>query len=275
MFTIKYKYLFLLSFLIGAQQAYSQRILSLEEAIATSLQNNYDIQLSKNDTMVLAIDYSYRNAVFLPSVSADASRIWNNNNQKIKLADGTERSASGVRSNNMQASLGLKWLLFDGMKMFITRDKLDLSIEAGSEKIKAQIIDKLAEVTRIYFAIARQKQLIKATDVQINLNKDRATLAQYKLEIGTGAKPDVLQSKVDLNERKAQKLQQETMAQQLKQQLLQAMNSQIKDSEFDISDSIPINQNLLFADINDSWENQNPYLQLAKKQIKIAELEVK
>ena len=194
MFTIKYKYLFLLSFLIGAQQAYSQRILSLEEAIATSLQNNYDIQLSKNDSMVLAIDYSYRNAVFLPSVSADASRIWNNNNQKIKLADGTERSASGVRSNNMQASLGLKWLLFDGMKMFITRDKLDLSIEAGSEKIKAQIIDKLAEVTRIYFAIARQKQLIKATDVQINLNKDRATLAQYKLEIGTGAKPDVLQS---------------------------------------------------------------------------------
>src|SRR6266498_2862764 len=44
----------------------AQRILTLEEAIANTLQKNYDIVLSKNDSAIAAIDYSYRNAAFIP-----------------------------------------------------------------------------------------------------------------------------------------------------------------------------------------------------------------
>ena len=51
---------------------YAQRILTVEEAVATALQNNYDIQLSRNDSIVAALDYSYRNVVFLPTLNGSA-----------------------------------------------------------------------------------------------------------------------------------------------------------------------------------------------------------
>ena len=62
-------------------QAGAQRLLTLEEAIATALKQNFDIQLSKNDSAVAALNYSYRNAAFLPRLNANAGTTWNNNKQ--------------------------------------------------------------------------------------------------------------------------------------------------------------------------------------------------
>ncbi|MCH5687574.1 TolC family protein [Niabella sp. W65] len=230
----------------------------LEEAIATALQNNYDIQIAKNDSLVAAIDYSYRNAVFLPVINADAARTFTNNNQRQTLADGTERKSNGIRSNNLQASVGLDWVLFDGFRMFATREKAAALVEAGSYTAKAQVINTIAQVVSTYYNIARQQQMIKATDVQIRLNNDRSRLAQYKLEIGSGAKPDVLQSKVDLNEQKALRMQQETSVAQLKQQLIQVMNSNIKEHEFAIPDTIPLNESIALGISRKDWKKPIP-----------------
>ena len=45
----------------------AQDSLTVEQAVAYALQNNYDILLSKNDSAVAAINYEYRNAVFFTS----------------------------------------------------------------------------------------------------------------------------------------------------------------------------------------------------------------
>lgn len=257
------------------RDAAAQRILTLEEAIATALQNNYDIQIAKNDSLVAAIDYSYRNAVFLPVINADAARTFTNNNQRQTLADGTERKSNGIRSNNLQASVGLDWVLFDGFRMFATREKAAALVETGSYTAKAQVINTIAQVVSTYYNIARQQQMIKATDVQIRLNNDRSRLAQYKLEIGSGAKPDVLQSKVDLNEQKALRMQQETSVAQLKQQLIQVMNSNIKEHEFAIPDTIPLNESIALGDIQEGLEKTNPDLLLARSNINVAKYTLK
>ncbi|MEE6187770.1 TolC family protein [Niabella digestorum] len=252
-----------------------QRVLTLEEAIATALQNNYDIQLARGDSLVAAIDYSYRNAVFLPSVNINAGATFNNNNQRQTLADGSERKSNNVRSNNIQGSLGLDWVLFDGLRMFATRDKVAALLESGAYSAKEQVINTVAQVINIYYNIARQQQLIKATDVQIELNEERANLAQYKLDIGSGTKPDVLQSKVDLNEQKALKMRQQTLVTQLKSQLLQVMNSKIQEHEFTIPDTIPLNFDITLGDVQDGLERTNPTLLRARSAIDIAEYELK
>ena len=78
-------------------------------------------------------------------------------------------------------------------------------------------------------------------------------------DIGSGAKPDVLQSKVDLNEQKALKMQQQTFIAQLKQQLIQAMNSKIQEHEFEIPDTIPLNFNIVLGDIQEGLEELIPH----------------
>ena len=105
-------------FLFTALRGGAQRMLSLEEAIATALQNNFDIRLAKNDSMLAALDYSFRNAALLPRLNANLGGTWNNNAQKQRFNDGTERELNDIRSNTINMGVQLNWTLFDGMKMF-------------------------------------------------------------------------------------------------------------------------------------------------------------
>lgn len=267
------KFLFPLLLLTGLS-GQAQRQLTLEEAIATALKHNFDIELSRNDSAVAALDYSYRNAVFLPKVNGALGTTWNNSNQKQTLADGTKRQQNGLKSNNINAALNLNWTLFDGLKMFATRDKAEEFIKLGELGIKNQVTNTVANVVNTYYNIVRQKQLLKAIEEQMSLSQERVKLAQYKLDIGVGAKPDVLQSKVDNNAQKALQLEQQTLIAQLKEQLNQAMN--VKDTPpYDVSDTIPLNTKLSLGDLQNGLENSNPTLLITKKNIDIANLTLK
>lgn len=252
----------------------AQRTLTLEEAIATALQNNYDIQLAKNDSLVAALDYRFRDAAFLPTLNGVANTTWNNNDQRQTLADGTKREQNNIRSHNTGATLSASWTLFDGLRMFATREKAGELVELGSLIIKDQVVNSVATVITTYYDIVRQKQQLRAVEEQITLNEERVRLAQYKLDIGTGAKPDLLQSKVDLNAQKALRLAQLTLIDQLKDRLLLAMNSNY-GTFFEVSDSIPLNTEIVLGDMQADVENTSPVLLLAQKNITIAELTLK
>jgi outer membrane protein TolC len=247
----------------------AQRILPLEEAIATALQNNYNILLAKNDSTAAALDLSYKNAGFLPRVNGNLGTVWNNNAQKQILSDGTKRESKGLKSNNLTAQLALNWTLFDGMKMFATRDKLAEFVRLGELGIKNQLVNTVAAVITTYYNIVRQKQQLKAVEEQMALSQERVKLAQYKLDIGVGTKPDVLQGKVDLNAQKAAQLLQQTLIAKLKEELNQVMNAQ-QSTMYEVADSIPINTFLSLGDIQSGMESNNPSLLIAKKNIDIA-----
>ncbi len=249
---------------------FAQKYLSEEEAIATALQNNYDIQLSRNDSMVAALDYSYRNAVFLPRINANAGNIWNRNNQKQEFSTGTKREGK-VKTNSLNASVALNWTLFDGLRMFATKDKAQQFIQLGELGIRLQIVNTVASVINTYYGIVRQKQQLKAILEQMSINEERVKLAERKLDIGVGTKPDVLQSQVDLNAQRAARLNQLMLIVQLKEQLNQLMNVQ-QGTSYEVSDTIPLNMNLSLGDIQSGIETTNPQLQVAKKNIEIANL---
>ncbi len=266
--------LFLPIFLFTISTASAQKILTIEEAIATALQNNYAIQLSKNDSAVAALDYSFRNAAFLPRINGSFGGTYNNNNQRQKFVDGTERKLNDIKSNNYNAGVQLNWVVFDGLKMFATRDRLEEFVNLGELGIKQQIVNTIASVITNYYAIVRQKQQLKALTDQIQLSAERVKLAQYKLDIGVGAKPDVLQSKVDLNAQKAAYLSQETLMAQLREQLNQVINIE-PESKYLVSDTILINLNVVLGDIQENLEKNNPGLLMAQKNIDIARLILK
>lgn len=249
-------------------QAGAQRLLTLEEAIATALKQNFDIQLSKNDSAVAALNYSYRNAAFLPRLNANVGTTWNNNKQTQEFSNNTKREGK-VKTNNLNSSVSLNWTLFDGLRMFATRDKAEELVKLGELGIKQQIINTVATVINTYYNIVRQKQQLKAIEEQILLSQERVKLAQYKLDIGVGAKPDVLQSKVDNNAQKALQLEQLTLISQLKEQLNQAMNV-LDAPPYDVSDSIPLNTKLSLGDIQNGLESTNPGLLITRKNIDIA-----
>jgi outer membrane protein len=260
--------------LLNNLNAISQSLLTVEEAVATAIKNNYDIQLLKNDAALAALNKSYANAAFFPRVNGALGAVFNNNDTRQKLADGSERGGSGIRSNNIQASVNLNWTVFDGMKMFVTKEKLNEFVRLGELNIKNQLVNTIAEIIRTYYNVVRQKQQLKAIEEQMSLNEERVEQAEKKLKVGLGAKPEMLQAKVDLNAQRAAKLRQQTLIQQLKEQLNLLMVTS-RDAIYEVEDSIPFKNNLIVTEILEAAEKNNPLLQVTQQNIKIAELTLK
>lgn len=249
-------------------------VLKLSDAIALTLQHNYNIQMAKNDSTSYAVDRYFMDAALLPKFNGSFNRTFSVNAQKQELANGTKRDTSGLRSNNLQAGLTMNWLLFDGMKMFITREKIQALEKVGGLNVKSQIIQNLAALINQYYGIVRQKQQLKAIEEQISINEERVKLADKKLSVGLGAKPELLQAKVDLNAQQAQRQSQLTSIEQSKLQLNQLIG--LTDQKvYEVEDIIPIQMDLAYGALSDNMGQKNVRLQLALKNIDIAKLTLK
>ncbi len=259
---------------IFSQPLSAQNKLTVEQAITATIENNYDIQLLRNDSSSFALDKSYARAAFLPRVNATTGLVFNNNDQKQQFSDGTKRERKGIRSDNLSGSVQLNWTLFDGFKMFATRDKLNEFVKLGELNIKNQVINSVAAVINNYYNIVRQKQQLKAIEEQMSINEERVKLAEKKFSVGLGARPDILQGKVDLNAQKAARLKQQTLIDQLKEQLNQLMNVAM-NSRYEVTDSITFRDDIILGDIIGNVESSNPQLQLIKKNIDIGKLTLK
>ena len=260
-------------FLLVAVNVHSQRVLTIEEAIGTALKNNYDILLVKNDARSSALDFSYAYAAFLPQLNGTAGKVWNDNNQKQNFIDGRKRSAN-VNSSNVSATVNLDWTLFDGLKMFATRNRFEQLKELGEANVKVQVVNSVAAVINNYYNIVRQKQQLRAIDTLMSINEERVKLADKKISVGMGSKPELLQARVDLNAQRAARLLQETLIAQLREQLNQLSGIPVQ-TEYDVSDSIPINLGIEYNYISNDIEKTNPGLLASQKTIDIAKLALK
>lgn len=249
----------------------AQQPLTLEEAVANSLANNYDIRLSRNDSSLAATDYAFSTYAFYPKLNATGGISYNKNNQKQVLADGSKRETNGIKTNATSASLNLNWTLFDGLKMFITRRRLGELVDLGELEIKNQVVNSVADVMKTYFDISRQEQQLRAVEEQMQLSSERLKLAQYKFDVGTGTKSDVLQAQVDYNAQKSQQLTDLTAILKLKEQLNNLLGRPVS-VDFTVLDTIPLNTGLTLDSIQASLTTTNPQLLVAQKNIDIAGL---
>ncbi|RYY41245.1 MAG: TolC family protein [Chitinophagaceae bacterium] len=259
---------------VAAQAQDTARLLTVDEAVALALRQNYDIRLSRNDSLLAALDYGYSKYAFFPRLNGTAAYVQNRNNQAQTLADGTKRQSNGIKTNNFQYAVNLNWTLFDGLKMFVTRDRLGELVRLGELQIRAQVVGTVADVLRNYFDIARLQQQQLATNEAMQLSNERLKLAQYKFDIGTGIKSDVLQAQIDLNAQKAMLLTQQNALRVLQEQLNRQLTLQ-PGTTYRVQDSIPINPLLQLDSVQIASEANNPQLLLTQKQIDIAELAVK
>ena len=259
--------------LLGSK-SFSQDTLTIEKAVATALHNNYDILLSKQDSASAAITNRYRDAVFLPTLNGNSTILFNRNNQTTKLTNGTETSRKGIHASNLNAAVSLNWVLFDGLRMFIARDLIDVTVIRGNLTIKNQVVNTVSDVIKTYYDIIQQKQQLRNIDELMALSADRLKLAQYKLDIGVGIKPDVLQAQIDYNNELALRVNQLAVIDQRKQDLNRLMNVP-QTVNYEVSDTITINTDLVLGNLMNNIEGVSPAIQLSKVDIDIAAMNVR
>ena len=247
----------------------AQEKIDLDQVVALALEQNYDVRLFKTFEQQASTDDKYSVGVLLPVINANGSRTWNTADQKQRLASGVETERNGIPSNNLNAGVQLTWTLFDGAKMFATRARLSEIEAQGELNVKGQMVNTIAQVVNNYYNVVRQEQQLRAILEQMSVSEERVKLADRRLQVGTGAKPELLQAKVDLNAQRTAVLQQQTIIQQLKDQLNGLVNMKLPPS-YNVADTIIINLDLKQEDIASNIENTNFSLMSYKKNVDVA-----
>lgn len=261
---------FSFTFLFFTIASFAQEKVSLDQVIKVSLEKNYDVVLARNNTSSKETDNQFSYGAYLPQVNATGVLGWSNTNQVLQFVNTANNKDGKAESNNTNASVALNWTLFDGTKMFATKMRIGAIATQSELLLKDQMVNTISITIVNYYNIVRQKQQLNAIKEQMAVNEERVKLADRKLAVGIGAKPELLQAKVDLNAQRTLVLQQEAAIAQLKEQLnLQTGRS--LQAEFDVSDTIEINLNLTLEELSDNIEMNNYSLKASKWNLVIAE----
>ncbi|UPK70044.1 TolC family protein [Chitinophaga filiformis] len=262
------------SLLLGTA-VHAQQVLTPEQAIDLALKNNYDIRLAKNDAAITANDYAYANLAFAPRVNATANKVWNLTQTKQEFANGSKRDTSGIHASSLSANVSLAWTLFDGLKMFATRQKLESLRDLGELAVKDQVVTTVANIIAGYYNVVQQKQQLRNLAEQLSISEERVKLSDAKFQTGLGPKTDWLQSKVDYNALKASYLRQQTLIEQSKATLNQLMAVEAGNTQYDVLDTIPLNMELSYGGLRQEALQKNTGLMVAQQNLRVSQLQLK
>jgi outer membrane protein len=253
---------------------FAQEKLSLQEALTVALQNNYDIKISKNQTDIAKNNANIGNAGMLPNLTGSYTNGGSIQNTTQTPATGPDRVITGAKSTNNSYGADLNWTIFDGFSMFANYDRLKELQKQGELTARLTILNTVADVITAYYDIVRQQQLVIAADSAMDVSVLRTNIAKTKLQLGRGSKLDVLTAQVDYNTDTSNYLQTKNALQVAKVRLNQLMVRDISTA-FSVDNSIDVDKSILFSKMAEMAEQQNPNVQNAFINQRIASLNLK
>ncbi len=260
--------------MILSVSGFAQEKLSLREAISIALQNNYDIRISKNEINIAKNNANIGNAGMLPTIDGTYTNGGSIQNTRQTPVTGEDRVIRGARSTNNSYGADLNWTIFDGFTMFANYDRLKELQKQGEVNARLTILTTVSDVIAAYYDVVRQQQLLVAADSAIDVSVWRTNIAKTKLELGRGSKLDVLTAQVDYNTDTSNYIQVKNFLQIAKVRLNQLMVRDI-GTGFTVADSIDVDRGILFSKQAEIAEQQNPNVQNAFINQKIAALNLK
>lgn len=244
-------------------QVWSQdSTLTIQEAIGLAIEHNFDVRFDRNQQEIAEINNNWAMAGALPQVSATASKSFGSNNLKQKLNNGTVTEKKGSTTEGLAAGIAVNWRVFDGFKMFATKNKLEELQRIGEYAFRKTLNETVYNVITQYYRIVTLNEQLDATHEQISLFEDRLNLSRIKYDIGTGAKYEMLEAEVDLNEQKSNLIQIQNSI-KLAKSSLSALLGQNPDTAFHIADTILVMPLPPLGETLDKIELQNPDMQMA------------
>jgi outer membrane protein len=194
---------YFLLFLIVPVVFHAQEVLRVDDAIKTALEKNYSILISKNEQKIAEVQNNIGAAGMSPSVSLNGNYNVSRLNSYQVFNTGVEQDRPGAINRGTNATLNVDWVVFDGLRMFAIKKRLNLTEELSVIETKRQLENTVYDVIVAYYDIVRNNELLKASKQNLVLYEERRKIAQLRLEIGSDSKVDLLLSQSDENRARA------------------------------------------------------------------------
>lgn len=174
--------------------AFSQENLSLQQAIAKGLQNNYQIQIAERNLDIAQRRNDWSIAGRYPTVGATL-----NFNNGYSFSDNTQNPASFVRKSNLvssslQPGAELDWTLYDGGSIRITKQQLEQLEQLSKGNVQIAVENTIQDIILAYYQALVQQEQLRVREEVLKLSKERLDYTIARREFGQAASFDVLQS---------------------------------------------------------------------------------
>ena len=233
--------------------------MNLDEAIKLGLEKNYAILIAKNQDKIVKAQNNAGNAGLSPTVSLGANYNFSSLNSYQEFLNGTNQERSGARTNNLGASINANWLVFDGMRMFAVKKRLEFNEQASAIVLKQQMENLVYQIIVNYNNLVKTKSLIKAGEQNLKLFEERNKLAKLRYDIGSDSKIDYLLAQSNENKSRSDLMQLSVQLLQLKSDLNTLINSNIQ-LDYEVTDTIAINFNQVLDEVKPSTINNKSIL---------------
>jgi outer membrane protein len=264
----------MLLLLMGSLMINAQSVMTIDDAIGIALKNNFSILINKNNERTAKENNTLGNAGMLPTIGITSTDNAGVSDAYQKYSGNTDYRNPALTSTLATASVQLNWTLYDGGKMFVTRQKLKEIQTLGEIQFRDTVTQVLFNVIAAYYDVVRQKQQLTSINEALSYNKERVKIAQASFNAGMLLKGDLLQAQIDLNVTTENEINQEFII-KAGFKNLNVLLGRNADEPFAINDSIPLNyspdREALIRQLNTS----NTDILSAQKQIQIAELALK
>ena len=266
--TIQIFLLFFVCFLTRGQSA----SLNLEEAIALGLKNNFSIQIANNDTKIAVNNNTLGNAGFLPTVGLNGQIKENPFNQENTDMNWVRTKSNDLHIETAFAAATFDWTLFNGMGMFIKREKLGSLQSLQETSLRASVENKVSEIIIAYFAVVQLNNSIEVLQNAINFSNSRYDLTRKKLQIGTTSELAFLKSSTDLNADSAAFLRQQVALTTAKSKLNTLLVLET-GKVYDVTSPMKFDQIIDYDDLKKVLTASNTQISMAKQTVDIALLD--
>jgi outer membrane protein TolC len=276
---------FLLLFIIlFTASAYSQteerrvisNVLDLRECLRIGLENNFDLQIARNQELVSENNVTLGNAGYLPQVNVSSGyNLRSSNTDQIPAEGDAVVENRNSNTQTLDAGVNLNWSLFEGFRVQTNYKRLKELQSAGELYTRLEMENLIANLTAEYYNYVQQQIRLGNLQYAVSLSKERLRIVEARYQVGSLSRLDLQQAKVDFNADSSQLIQQYETLNRSRIKLNELMGVDV-ESEFIAQDTtIIFNESLAKDELFDRTMAQNTFLQISESNLTLSELELR
>lgn len=254
--------------------AQDSEVLTKENAVSLTLENNYGIQMIKNNVAIAKNNASIYNSGHLPRISANAGANYSNSDTENTLQNNTKVETNGSESKSYNASLNLNYTLFDGFGRKYNYNKLKESYNLSELEAQTVIENSLLQLFSVYYEVARLTDNTAIIQESLNISKNRLERSQYSYEYGQSTKLDVLNAEVDVNNDSINYINSQRLLANSKRDLNLILGRNVT-TEFTVDTNIEFNMVFELQSLLTKAKQYNIEMQKVSKNIELSDFDIK
>lgn len=274
---------FILSLLLLLpSQLYAQRPeplrYELKDCIMRGLEQNYNLQITRNQEQIAHNNATLANAGALPTLDASAgyNPSYHNLERSVARANDEITENRNVLDHTLNAAATLNWTLFDGFKIQTNYRQLKVLEAQGETATRMAMEDLIADIASEYYNYIQQIIRREHYRYALALSRERLRIAELNYQTGRFSGLDYHMARVDFHSDSSAYVRQRESVHTARIRLNKLMANANLDQRISVPDStIQVRDDLLLESLWQQTLDANSRLLNAAQNMQLAELDLK